>query len=101
MILSKIKEKLATRKNKVTFLACTSVPVFMIGATSIPAFAEAPVSSPSINDTLVSSFTDIGNQILSFFGQVLPIALPILGASMVIGIGIAIFKKVTKKASGG
>lgn len=95
------KEKFSTRKNQIKFLACTSVPMFIIGATSIPAFALEPVSNPDISDTLVASFTDIGTQILGFFGKVLPIALPILGASMVIGIGIGIFKKVTKKSSGG
>lgn len=95
------KEKLHTKKDQIKFLACTSVPMFIIGCASFPAFAEEPVSSPDISDTLVASFTDIGNQILGFFGKVLPIALPILGASMVIGIGISIFKKVTKKSSGG
>lgn len=96
------KEKLHTKKDQIKFLACTSVPMFIIGGASVPAFAaETSSSSSDISDTLVASFSEIGSQILGFFGKVLPIALPILGASMVIGIGIAIFKKVTKKSSGG
>lgn len=101
-IVTRVREKFSQKKQQVQLIACTAVPMLVCGSFSVPLSAAAEGSTnPDISDTLVTSFSDIGSDILAFFGKVLPIALPILGASMVIGIGIAIFKKVTKKSSGG
>lgn len=48
--------------------------------------------------SLVESFTAIGSSLSSMIGQVLPVALPIIGGVMVVTVGIKIFKKVTAKA---
>lgn len=51
-----------------------------------------------ITTTLKESFTAIGTSLTGMVGDVLPIALPIIGGVMVVGVGIKIFKKVTAKA---
>jgi hypothetical protein len=43
--------------------------------------------------TLTSSVTDIQTQALAAIGGVLPIALVIMGSIVVIGVGVAVFKK--------
>ncbi len=101
-IVSKIKNKFSDNKFKCKLLAVTAVPMIVSSVGNIQCFAAEPGASgdtANIVSTMESSFSSIGSDIMSFFGKILPIALPILGAGLVIGIGIAIFKKVTKKAS--
>lgn len=98
--MMKIREKLSQRKNAMKLAIASLTPVFIISANSLVASAaESSVDTTSIRNTMKSSFTSIGNDILGFFGDILPIALPILGAGLVIGVGLAIFKKVTKKSA--
>jgi len=49
----------------------------------------------AVTSSLTTSLGGIGTDALSAIGAVLPIALPILGAFVVVKIGIKIFKKVT------
>ena len=78
-----------------------SVPVVGV-ATAIllpcKAFASDASSLDAITTTMTNSFTEIGASIMSMIGKVLPIALPVIGAVMVIVFGVKIFKKVTGKA---
>lgn len=52
----------------------------------------------SVTTALKSSFTTIGDSLTGVIGDILPIALPVVGAVLVVTLGIGIFKKVTKKA---
>lgn len=63
-------------------------------AACVPVFAaEDPVES-----ALTTSFTSVGTSMTSVISKILPIALPIIGAVMVVSLGIKIFKRVTGKA---
>ena len=49
-------------------------------------------------DAMISSFTTMVGDMMSIVTRVLPVVLPLLGATLIIGFGIKIFKKVTGKA---
>lgn len=51
-----------------------------------------------IASTLTSELTGIANDAVGVIADVLPIALIVVGAGLVITIGIKLFKKVTGKA---
>lgn len=97
-----IRNKIAEHKTACKVAAASALPAVVASVTSVTAFAaEGTTDTSSIKSTMVQSFTGIGNDILGFFGDILPIALPILGAGLVISVGIGIFKKVTHKTSNG
>ena len=79
------------------------VPALMGGAlavaTAVPVFAsESGTGLSSVETALTTSFTSIGSSMTSIVGKILPIALPIMGAILLIGFGIKAFKKVANKA---
>lgn len=80
-------------------------PVLMGGAlavaTAVPVFASdagAGTGLSFVETALTTSFTSIGSSMISVVGKILPIALPIMGALLLVGFGIKAFKKVANKA---
>ena len=80
-------------------------PVLMGGAlavaTAVPVFASdagAGTGLSSVETALTTSFTSVGSSMTSLVGKILPIALPIMGALLLVGFGIKAFKKVANKA---
>ena len=80
-------------------------PVLMGGAlavaTAVPVFASdagAGTGRSSVETALTTSFTSIGSSMTSIVGKILPVALPIMGALLLVGFGIKAFKKVANKA---
>ena len=80
-------------------------PVLMGGvlavATAVPVFASDAGTSTglsSVETALTTSFTSIGSSMTSIVGKILPVALPIMGALLLVGFGIKAFKKVANKA---
>lgn len=80
-------------------------PVLMGGAlavaTAVPVFASDAATSTglsSVETALTTSFTSIGSSMISVVGKILPVALPIMGALLLVGFGIKAFKKVANKA---
>jgi len=80
-------------------------PVLMGGAlavaTAVPVFASDASTSTglsSVETALTTSFTSIGSSMTSVVGKILPVALPIMGALLLVGFGIKAFKKVANKA---
>jgi len=57
--------------------------------------AVTSTAMSGVTDSLTTSLAGIGTSALSMVGAVIPIVLPILGAFVVVQIGIKIFKKVT------
>ena len=54
-------------------------------ATAVPAFAsEAGTGLSSVETALTTSFTSVGSSMTSLVGKILPIALPIMGALLLI-----------------
>lgn len=89
--LSNIKKKV------VMLLTVATVAV----ATAVPAFASdagAGTGLSSVETALTTSFTSVGSSMTSLVGKILPIALPIMGALLLVGFGIKAFKKVANKA---
>ena len=89
--LSNIKKKV------VMLLTVATVAV----ATAVPAFASdagAGIGLSSVETALTTSFTSVGSSMTSLVGKILPIALPIMGALLLVGFGIKAFKKVANKA---
>ena len=52
----------------------------------------------TVSQSLLDSMQTVANDCLSFLTSALPIALPVLGAGIVVAFGIKTFKKVTAKA---
>lgn len=80
-------------------------PVLMGGAlavaTAVPVFASDAATGTglsSVETALPTSFTSIGSSMTSVVGKILPVALPIMGALLLVGFGIKAFKKVANKA---
>lgn len=80
-------------------------PVLMGGAlavaTAVPVFASDAGTSTglsSVETALTTSFTSVGSSMTSLVGKILPIALPIMGALLLVGFGIKAFKRVANKA---
>ena len=80
-------------------------PVFMGGAlavaTAVPVFASdagTGTGLSSVETALTTSFTSIGSSMTSVVGKILPVALPIMGALVLVGFGIKAFKKIANKA---
>ena len=68
-------------------------------ASCVPVFAaEAGTGLSSVETALTTSFTSIGSSMTSIVGKILPVALPIMGALLLVGFGIKAFKKVANKA---
>ena len=70
-------------------------PVLMGGALAVA--TAVPVFS-SVETALTTSFTSVGSSMTSIVGKILPVALPIMGALLLVGFGIKAFKKVANKA---
>ena len=83
------------KKKAVMLLTVATVAV----ATAVPAFAaEAGTGLSSVETALTTSFTSVGSSMTSLVGKILPVALPIMGALLLVGFGIKAFKKVANKA---
>lgn len=70
-------------------------------ATAVPVFASDAATGTglsSVETALTTSFTSIGSSMTSVVGKILPVALPIMGALLLVGFGIKAFKKVANKA---
>lgn len=85
-----VKEKL----RKVSYL------VTGVASVAFPVVAHAGDTSPSTNDSLINSlvqgFTSTTNDALSGIAKIAPVALPIIGAIVIVFLGIKIFKRVSR-----
>lgn len=55
----------------------------------------AILEASTVTTALTSAMGGIANDVMGALGAVLPIALPIVGAGIVIKVGLKIFKRVT------
>lgn len=61
---------------------------------TVPAFAESTGSS-GITSAMTTAFGTIASDAMSLISAVIPVALPILGAIVLVTIGIRMFRKIT------
>lgn len=78
-------------KKRLVVLLCMVV-VFAVSA--VPAFAESTGSS-GITSAMTTAFSTIASDAMSLISSVIPVALPILGAIVLVTIGIRMFRKIT------
>ncbi len=52
----------------------------------------------SVETALDGTFTAVGNSMINMVTKVLPVALPVMGALVLVNFGIKAFKSVTNKA---
>ena len=89
--MTNLKKKLVPAVVGAGAALASCVPVFAEGADTTSALS-------SVESAMTTSFTEIGTSMTGIIGKILPIALPILGASLLIGFGIKHFKSISKKA---
>lgn len=73
-----------------------AVPVAVSALAPVAVFAEG--TSGTISDVttgMTTGLTTIASDCMSALGQIVPVALPVMGAIVVISLGIKIFRKVT------
>lgn len=80
-------------KSKAMPVVATAVTV----ASAVPAFCAETSDTTSIVTAMTSAFSTAASDCMSAISSILPVAIPVVGAIAVIGIGIKIFKKVTGK----
>ncbi len=61
------------------------------------AFLSGAAGASTVIDSLKNGVTTIASDAMSAIGSIIPVALPIVGAMVVVGIGLKVFKKVTGK----
>lgn len=61
------------------------------------ALVDEAGSIATVISGLKGGITSIATDVMSAVGQILPIALPIMGAIVVVNIGMKVFKKVSSK----
>lgn len=67
--------------------------------TAVPVLASSDGGGLStVESALTSSFTSVGSSMTSMVSTILPIALPVMGALLLVSFGIKAFKRVTNKA---
>lgn len=67
-------------------------------ASCVPVFAAESSGLSSVESAMTTSFTEVGSSMTGMVGKILPIALPVMGALLLVGFGIKAFKKVANKA---
>lgn len=96
----KVKNAAHRHMNKAKAAVVSAVICAMSVICGVTCFA-AESDTASVRDQLKTSTSGIASDIMGTITDVLPIVLPIMGAMLVIGVGIAVVKKLTKKSSAG
>lgn len=94
------KVRTLVKKNSARLMLGVGTVGTALATSGVNVFAASTGSSTnsSITESMVTAFTSIKDDILSAIAKIAPIALPVLGAGLVVVLGIKIFKKVTGKA---
>lgn len=89
-------------KEKAKYAVAVAAPMVLSSAMMITSFAGDEESAATISESVTTSLVDAVGEIASSVGdaivQIIPIALPLIGAGLVVTVGLKIFKKVTSQA---
>lgn len=58
------------------------------------------LEATTVTDSLTTALSGIASDLMTMIGKIAPVAIPVIGAVMVITVGIGVFKKVTSKGTG-
>lgn len=94
------KVKNFTKKHvKALVTGCASTAVALCPAYGLVASAETPAASgdyTALEDAMTNSMSSTSNSMISVIGKILPFVLIVVGAILVITLGIRLFKKFGK-----
>lgn len=76
-------------------LLCCVVVVMMLAMGAVGVFAEGETTQATINTAVSTALGTVQNDAMSLIASVLPYALAIVGAVLVVTIGIKVFKRVS------
>ena len=62
----------------------------------VPLEASSAATMETVTTALKTAMTSVANGAMGAIGDILPIALPVMGAIVVVGIGVKVFKKFVK-----
>lgn len=87
-------------KETIKHALLTALPVCMSSALCFTSYASDGGTSitDSVSTSLITAVTDIASSIGGIIGKVIPLALPLIGAGLVVTVGLKVFKKVTHQA---
>ena len=102
-LFAKIRDAAHRHLSSVKRAVVTAAICAMSVICGVTAFAAESGASDmsSVRSQLKSSATSVVDDIMGTITDILPVVLLILGAMLVIGIGISVVKKLTKKSSAG
>lgn len=83
-------------KAKVKKFAVVTVPAVM--ATAVPVFASSGGTYDEVSGAMVTAVTSIASSALGAIGDIVPVAAPVLGAMLIISIGIKTFKRFSGRS---
>lgn len=105
MKIYEVKEKVAENARKVTAFALPAVTTTALTLTSFAeetgVVAQAEGDADVIQTTITAmttSLTNIATGIGTMIGSVLPIIIPIAGIGIVVSVGFAIVKRITRQS---
>ncbi len=85
---------------KMKLAAMCTVPAAL--ACPVMAYATEPTEAVDVTSTattaLTTALTSMAGSIAEAIGAVLPLAIPLVGAGLVVSIGISVFKRIALKA---
>ena len=92
-----IKEKLATAKGRV-MVALGSGGLATGGMLALPALAhaEGATTIATVTTSMTTAFTGFATQALDAIAAIVPVVLPIMGAMVVVSIGVKVFRRFAK-----
>lgn len=93
-----VNDKIKATADKAKMTAICAVPAVM----ACPLVAHATEGDPSLTDTattaLTAALTTMAASISDAIAAVLPVAIPLVGAGLVVTIGLSVFKRIANMA---
>lgn len=97
--MRKLLEKFKSRQAKIlTMVAMTAMILTCFASADGGTTTSGNSGTSTITSTLTTSLSTVANDVMSVISAVLPYALTVVGAGLVVTLGIKIFKKVAGKA---
>lgn len=90
-----LKEKIKNVWHKGKYAIVTGALTASTALVPVISASAADTGDSGVRDSLKTGFTTCANDMKGAIGDILPIALGVLAAILVIGVGIKIFKRIT------
>lgn len=99
-MLDKAKAFFGKHKSRVKTMVASLAIACMCAIGGVTAFAaEAPADTSAVRTQLKTSASDMSDQIVGVVGDVLPYAIAVMTAVLVVSVGINVVRKLMNKSS--